>query len=106
MSLGAKLADLRLRKGDSLQQVADAVGVSKAHIWEMEKGYSKNPSAELVRKLAEHFAVTVDYLIASDKSELEVDEAQMFYRDLKSLPKEAQDLILANIKMLKDRGKR
>ena len=31
MSLGTKLKELRLKKGESLQQVADMAGVSKAH---------------------------------------------------------------------------
>jgi len=37
MTLGARIAQLRRNKGESLQKVADAVGVSKAHIWELEK---------------------------------------------------------------------
>jgi transcriptional regulator with XRE-family HTH domain len=38
MSLATKLQKLRMAKGQSLQVVADAVGASKAHIWELEKG--------------------------------------------------------------------
>ena len=38
MGLGVQITQLRLQKAESLQQVADAVGVSKAHIWELEKG--------------------------------------------------------------------
>lgn len=44
MSLATKLKDLRVRRGQSLQQVADGVGVSKAHIWQLERGDSTNPS--------------------------------------------------------------
>ena len=55
MSLGARLTRLRLDKGESLQQVADAVGVSKAHIWELEKGRTDNPSMALVTRLADLF---------------------------------------------------
>jgi hypothetical protein len=50
MSLGARLTPLRLAKGESLQQVADAVGVSKAHIWELAKGRTDNPSMALVTR--------------------------------------------------------
>ena len=32
--LAARLNQLRLRKGKSLQAVATAVGVSKAHVWD------------------------------------------------------------------------
>ncbi len=105
MALGAKLTALRLKKGASLQEVADVVGVSKAHIWELEKGRSKNPSAELIKRLADYYGQDVEFLVGSEKVS-EIKEAQLFYRDLKSLSKEDRDLILANIKMLKERSKK
>ena len=43
-----QITQLRLQKAESIQQVADAVGVSKAHIWELEKGRADNPSMSLV----------------------------------------------------------
>ena len=52
MALGARLKRLRLKKGESLQQTADAAGVSKAHIWDLETGKSANPSMELLTSLA------------------------------------------------------
>lgn len=107
MSLGSKLTTLRLKKGGSLQELADAVGISKAHYWELEKGKSKNPSADLVRRLADHFGVDVGFLIDNEKATVsEVELAQVFYRDLKSLNKQDRELILANIKMLKGRDKK
>lgn len=66
MSLANKLKELRLKKGQSLQQVADGVGVSKAHIWELERGTSTNPGLELIKKLAAHFNVTVAFLTDDD----------------------------------------
>jgi transcriptional regulator with XRE-family HTH domain len=62
MSLASKLKQLRAKTGESLQKVADSVGVSKAHVWDMERGESANPSLELLKKIAEHFNVTVAYL--------------------------------------------
>ena len=35
MALAAKIKELRLKKGLSLQDLADAVGASKAHIWDL-----------------------------------------------------------------------
>lgn len=63
MRIGERLLDLRHKTGASLQQVADGVGVSKAHIWELEKGRSSNPSFDLVQKLAGHFGVSIDFLV-------------------------------------------
>lgn len=62
MSLGERIFDLRQKAQVSLQHVADAVGVSKAHIWELEKGRSANPSFDLVQKLATFFCVTPEEL--------------------------------------------
>ena len=78
MAIGDRLKELRSRKGQSLQQVADAIGASKAHIWELESNRSKNPSLELLRKLAEHFSTSIAYLIEDPEGETE--RAQEFYR--------------------------
>lgn len=102
MSLGAKLNELRMRKGESLQQTADIVGVTKTHIWELEKGKSSNPSADLLRKLADHYKVTVDYLIDPSRGGVTADdEAMVFYRDLKSLNPRDQETLKKMMEVLK-----
>lgn len=69
MSLGARLKSLRVRKGESLQDVADAISASKAHVWELEKGRSSNPSLDLLERLADHFGVTVGFLIGEGEAD-------------------------------------
>jgi transcriptional regulator with XRE-family HTH domain len=102
MSLGAKLNELRMRKGESLQQTADAIDITKTHIWELEKGKTANPSAELLRKLADHFKVTVDYLIDPTRDgPTSDDEAMVFYRDLKSLDPRDQITLKQMMEFLK-----
>ena len=81
MSLAAKLKELRRRKGESLQKVADAVGVSKAHIFELEKGTSKNPGLNLLTQLSSHFKVQVTFL-TDDAASPEDAAAQQFFREL------------------------
>ena len=78
MALGARIKELRLRRGQTLQQVADAVGASKAHVWELENGTSKNPSIDLLRAIATHFSTTVAYLI--EEPDGEMSRAEQFYR--------------------------
>ena len=81
MSLGSRLARLRRKSGESLQTVADAVGVSKAHIWELEKARTKNPSIDLVTLLADHFKVTVAFLVGEDIESKDADkELQRMFR--------------------------
>ena len=66
---------MRRKSGESLQTVADAVGVSKAHIWELEKARTENPSMDLVTRLADHFKVTVAYLVGEDIESRDADKA-------------------------------
>lgn len=78
MPLRDKLRALRSGTGESLQQVADAVKVSKAHVWELETGRSSNPSLEILKALAGHFKVTLAYLV---EDELLGDaKAESFFR--------------------------
>jgi transcriptional regulator with XRE-family HTH domain len=86
MSFGARLHELRIRKNLSLQDVADKVGASKAHIWNLEKGTSDNPSMELLVGLATLFKVGVADLVGEDPSSAKEDpEMVALYRNLKQL---------------------
>lgn len=80
MSIATKLQELRRKSGESLQQVADGVGVSKGHVWALEKGTADNPSLDLIRKLADHFNVTVTYL-NDDTAEPADAAALQFFRE-------------------------
>lgn len=86
MGLGARIAELRLGKKESLQQVGDAVGVSKAHIWELEKGRALNPSMALVERLADHFGVSVAFLVSEDVDAGDADpQLQRMFRQAQKL---------------------
>lgn len=102
MSIGARLKELRMKKNESLQGLADAVGASKAHIWEVERGGSKNPSMELLTKFADHFGVTVSFLVGETLPE-EQEELIVLYRDLKELEPADREAIRALMKRFKDK---
>lgn len=93
--MGDRLKELRLRKKESLQQVADAIGASKAHIWELESNRSKNPSLDLLQKLSSHFRTTVAYLV--DEPEGTSTEATEFFNrnreKLSAISDEERELI-------------
>lgn len=86
MGVATRIADLRRQNGQSLQQVADAVGVSKAHIWELEKGRTDNPSMGLVQRLADHFRVSISFLVGEDRESPDAAD------DLARLFRQAADL--------------
>jgi len=104
MSFARKLHDLRLARRLSLQNVADEVGISKAHVFNLEKGIATNPSMDLVVKLAELFRVRVADLVG-DNPEAEDQPAEMvaMFRDLKSLPEEDRETIQMLMETMKKR---
>lgn len=86
MSIGARLKALRAKSRQSLQDVADGVGASKTHIWDLETGRSDNPSIELLTRLAAHFRVGIADLVGENPdAEGESSELIALYRDLKNL---------------------
>ena len=86
MAIGLRIAKLRMQKKESLQQVADAVNVSKAHIWELEKGRTNNPAMALVTRLADHFDVSVTFLVGEDMDAEDADtDLQRMFRQAKEL---------------------
>ena len=107
MALGRRISELRLKKGESLQQVADAVQVSKAHIWELEKGRAANPSMALVTRLADHFGVSVSYLVGEqiDAPDADVAISRMFRQAKELDPGELEILDGLMQSLLKRRSK-
>ena len=106
MSIGTRLKQLRMRKGQSLQRVADAVGSSKAHIWELETGKSANPSITLLTRLAEHLGVSTAYLVGEDVGADEGRIGSMFRQVKEELEPDDQELIEALVKNLVERQRR
>lgn len=94
MALAARLKELRVRTRKSLQDVADEVGASKAHIWDLETARAKNPSIELLTKLAKCFSVSVADLIGENPGGPdEQPELIAMYRELKNLSEEDRKAI-------------
>lgn len=80
MSLATRIAELRRARNESLQEVASAVGVTKTHIWELERGRAKNPSLLVVEGLANHFGISISSLVGEDIDAADADQelARMF----------------------------
>jgi transcriptional regulator with XRE-family HTH domain len=101
MAVGARLKELRMRAGESLQEVADAIGSSKAHIWELETGKNKNPGSDYLIKLADHFNVSIGYLVGEDAEEDQ--QLIAMFRQLKNLSEEDRETISGLIKRFNER---
>lgn len=71
MALINRVRQLRTRHGESLAEVAAAVGVSRQQVNLIELGRSA-PSAEVMAKIARHFNVAMDDLFFLDGDVVEV----------------------------------
>lgn len=101
MSLAVRIKDLRLKRGESLQATADAVGTSKAHIWQIERGKADNPSIGLIRKLADHFSVTVAYLVGEDTNASDADqELTAMFRQASEFSENEREILRGMMKTL------
>lgn len=104
MSLAATLRELRAEKKVSLQAVADAIGVSRPHIWELEKGKTKNPSLGLLKSLASYYGVSLDYLAGVNDDIEPGDRLSAMARelDINNLSDEEWEKVQATIKFAMD----
>lgn len=79
----------------SLQKLADAIGASKAHIYEMETNRSSNPSLALLTALARELKVPIKDLVGEGTEivEGEASELAPLFRDLRELTADDLDII-------------
>ena len=105
MSFGKRLHDQRIRNRLSLQDVAEAVGMSKAHVWNLEKGTSENPSMETVLKLADLFRVRVADLVGENPDSADEEpEMVALFRDLKQLDDRDRETIRVLMEQMRRSG--
>ena len=104
MSFAQQLHQLRIAKRMSLQQVADAVDLSKAHVWNLEKGLSENPSIDVVTRLADLFRVRIADLVGENPgADAELPEMVAMFRDLKRLEERDRETIRVLMDQLRKR---
>jgi len=61
-SFASRLRDLRNSEGSTMLQLANAIGTTKSTISNFENAQRK-PSIEMLIKIADHFNVSIDFLI-------------------------------------------
>ena len=104
MALASRLKELRVQKRKSLQDLADQVGASKAHIWDLETGRAKNPTIELLTKLADALGTSISDLVGENPhGDQEQPEVLAMYRDLKTLSDSDRETIKIMMERLKQR---
>lgn len=75
LTLGEEIAAARKRARMSLQDVADASGFTKSHVWELEQGRSRNPTVGMVAGLSKALGVPFLRLAEASLNSLSADGA-------------------------------
>ena len=92
--LGARLRHLRRLKGLTLEEVARAVDVDKAHISRIENNL-KTPSIAILAQLARALGVSIGHLLGEtlDKEEIKVTRAEQLGRQALNLDPEQHQIL-------------
>jgi transcriptional regulator with XRE-family HTH domain len=68
-----RIRETRKLRRMSLQEVADASDFTKSHVWELEKGMSRNPTIRAVWSLARALCVSPAWLLGLDHEVVHLD---------------------------------
>jgi len=97
-TLADRIQTLRKQAGLTQIELADKIGVSKSQFIRYE---SKNvqPPANIINKLADALATSVDFLISGDKNEkakasLKNSELIQRFKEVDSLPEDEQGVLI------------
>ena len=106
-AFGARLRRLREAKNLTLQQVADAVGCTKAYIWELEMKDGQRPSAERIQAIAKVLGVTMEDVMGEPIEQVPQasPEDVLFFREYAGMTDEEKDRYRQALKiMFPDKG--
>ena len=106
-AFGVRLRRLREAKKLTLQQVADAVGCTKAYIWELEMKDGQRPTAERIQKIAQVLGVTMEDVMGEPIAQVPQasPEDVSFFREYAGITDEEKDRYRQALKiMFPDKG--
>ena len=100
MTTGQRLREIRTKRGKTLEDVADAIGVTPTSISKYESDRIKNIPQSKLEMIAEYLDVSVSYILGLDKKEheniiLSIDEQMLIetYRQLSPLDQETVHIL-------------
>lgn len=86
---GEKLRAVRTSRKKTLEELATAIGSSKAYVWQLENKKNAKPSAELLLKIANYLGESPDFFLDDEANERSGDQVEdAFFRKFRSLSDE------------------
>jgi transcriptional regulator with XRE-family HTH domain len=77
---GNKLKVMRIEKGISLSKLSELTGISKSYLSLIERNIQKNPSIDILGKLAKTLEIEVEDLVRKEQ-----EDKEMFYKRIPSV---------------------
>ena len=78
------------------QEIADALGMSKSHVHQLERGTSTNPSFSALRALSAYFGVSIGFLVGEvDRDGDESEEVRLLTRWFSEAPPRDRGAVMA-----------
>lgn len=100
--LGERIRELRLKKGLTLEGLAEKVDSSKSYIWEIENKDVARPSAEKLRLIAIALDTTTDYLVAAEDVDAVGEADRAFFRKYRALDESSKKQLQRILNALDD----
>lgn len=105
MSTFERIKDLSKKRNRNLKQVAEELGFGENYFYSLNSG--KSPTAEKLKKIAEYFDVSVDYLLGLTDNPTRISqpatEGNGFLRiDLSGVPEEDKDNVVEQLETFKN----
>jgi transcriptional regulator with XRE-family HTH domain len=100
--LGERVRELRLKRGLTLEGLAERVGSSKSYMWEIENKEVTRPSAEKLSQIALALDTTTEYLLAGDGANEEDADDLVFFRKYKGMTTDSKERLRKMLDILDD----
>jgi transcriptional regulator with XRE-family HTH domain len=110
MGFSEKLKKLRNNRNMSQEQLAKLINVTKTIIWKYEQNKSV-PSADVIKRMANLFNVTTDYLLFDDSERNDLQKIsdknfQRKFEKILSLEPEEKDYLEKTIDLILEKNKK
>ena len=101
--LGERVRELRLKRGLTLEALAERVGSSKSYMWEIENKDVARPSAEKLHQIALALETTAEYLLATE-AVTEADATDnAFFRKYQQMDEKSKNRLRDMLKILDEK---
>lgn len=87
--IGAKISDIRKKRGYTLSELAKRAGISKSYLSNIERNLNRNPSIHVIKKLSLVLDVDLEILLKPETYAVEQKQLDQDWIDLASQLKES-----------------